>query len=71
MVCSSDLLTLAELQAFLQRGPKPPSRQAIHQWSIRGIGGLRLPCERIGRTRRWKRSDVEAWVQALSEGTAS
>jgi excisionase family DNA binding protein len=50
----NELMTIEQLAEYLQR----PVR-TLYQWNYTGEGPRRI---RIGRTVRYRRSDVEAWL---------
>jgi len=57
------LLTVAELAEFLQK-PKA----TIYAWKYRGEGP---PAIRVGRTLRFRESDVNAWLDRQAVATAA
>jgi excisionase family DNA binding protein len=54
------LMTIDELAAYLQ-----VSDQTIYQWRRRGAGPRGF---RVGRYVRFRREDVDAWLDSLGDG---
>ncbi len=59
---AEQLLTTAQLAAYLQ---VPVA--TIHQWRYRGEGPRGA---KVGKHLRWRRADVDAWLEAQSQPVA-
>ena len=56
-----DILTLEEVAAYLR-----VSERTVYDWANKG----EIPCGKLGTTWRFKRSEVERWVDATSGSPA-
>ena len=57
------LVDIVELSRLLQRSPASLRRDEAH--------GRLPPAIRIGRSKRWRVDDIQAWVQAGAPATAT
>lgn len=55
-VSPSELLSVEEAARYLGVAP-----QTLHNW--RCTGRYRLPCIRVGRLAKYRRADLDAWIE--------
>lgn len=57
---ANELLTVNEAAIYLG-----VAVQTLHNW--RSTGRYRLPCLRVGRLVRYRRSDLDAWLESRKQ----